>query len=654
MKRVILQSLRLSHWRGIGELEINFNDKETSICGGNGTGKSTIYNAFMWLLFGKDSEDRKDFNIKPSGEVRQTFPAEVEGLFLIDGQSVKLKRQYKEKWVKPRGETEQVFSGHTTEYFYNDVPMNMRDYEGRVSDIIQEEVFKFISNPLFFATMDWKKQREYLFSIVGEVKDEDIARGNEAFTQLLNKLTNKSFDDYHKEIKASKRKSKDELQGIAPRIEQIRKLMPEPLDFDCLRANLEKQEEQLAKVDRLLLSKDEANQERDKEVEALRQEIRGYKAKQEAYIDEANKQARGETDKANKAFRNLKDEQGKCQRLLNAKEVEADELLKEVKRMQGLSDHKTEEQNALRADWQKFNEANKHLDTTCPTCSQTLPQEQIESLKAKAEANRRAKLDQINKRGIQLKEEKEQLEAKIDDLKKAHDHIEQEREELSVKLQDLNKRLAGQTELTCEPIKGEDLPEWCELAEFIDKLEQDIAELREAKPTEDKSEILSEKQRLIAERDDIKEQLGSEKLIAKYQQSIKDLEDEGQALSQAIADIEREEDLMSDFIKAKIEACEQKVNSLFSGVKFQLFDRTNEGNEYEVCIPLVNGVPFPVANSADRLNAGLDIINTLCQHYGITTPIFIDNREGVNEIIKVESQIINLIVTKDNKLTIKN
>ncbi len=655
MKQVILQSLSLSHWRGIDELTIDFSDRETSICGGNGTGKSSIYNAFMWLLFGKDSLNRKDFNIKPYGEERQLYPAEVEGSFLIDGQSVKLKRVYKEKWVTPRGETEQVFSGHTTDYFYNGVPLNMRDYESRVSGIIQEEVFKFITNPFFFATLEWKRQRDYLFSIVGEVKDEDIAEGNPAFTELLDKLAEggKSFDDYRKEIKASKKESKDELKDIAPRIEQTRELMPKAQDFDQLREKLTAKEKEIERVDKKLMSRDEAGQEQDKEIEKLRKEIRGYKNKQDEYIDNADKLAQEETDKFNKDLKARKNKKKELEDLLKKERESATELLKDIKSKQDRIDSKSKEQNDLRAEWRRFNEANKHLDTTCPTCSQTLPQEQIQELQAKAEAKRTAKRKEINQQGTKLKEEIEKLEAEEKALKLSHDKKEQGIADLEAQIATLDKKLEGLTELTCEPISGEDLPEWCELSEFIEKLEDDIKELSEAKPSVDNSELLAEKELLKKERDAIKELLADEKTIKKHEKSISDLEQEGQRLSGIIADLEREEDLMSAFIKAKIETCNHKVNSLFTGVDFQLFDKTTEGNEYEVCIPLVDGVPFPVANSAGQLNAGLSIINTLCKHYGITAPIFIDNREGVNEIIPVQSQIINLVVTKDKQLVIQ-
>ncbi|MGV8131376.1 MAG: hypothetical protein ACP5N7_04740, partial [Candidatus Pacearchaeota archaeon] len=134
---------------------------------------------------------------------------------------------------------------------------------------------------------------------------------------------------------------------------------------------------------------------------------------------------------------------------------------------------------------------------------------------------------------------------------------------------------------------------------------------------------------------------------------INELSEEERKLAQELAKLERQEILTETFIRAKSDILEQRVNGMFSLVKFKLFNEQINGGLTETCVPTIYGVPFPDANNAAKYNAGIDIINALSKKYSVTAPIFIDNREGINRIIPTNAQIINLIVSKDEKLTIR-
>ena len=120
-----------------------------------------------------------------------------------------------------------------------------------------------------------------------------------------------------------------------------------------------------------------------------------------------------------------------------------------------------------------------------------------------------------------------------------------------------------------------------------------------------------------------------------------------------IADLEGQEFLCESFIRTKVDMLEGKINAKFKNVNFKLFETQVNGGLNEICEVLVNGVPFNEANLGGKINGGLDIINTLCDHYNVYAPIFIDNRESITKIIDVKSQVINLVVVKDLKLTIE-
>jgi ABC-type proline/glycine betaine transport system ATPase subunit len=218
-------------------------------------------------------------------------------------------------------------------------------------------------------------------------------------------------------------------------------------------------------------------------------------------------------------------------------------------------------------------------------------------------------------------------------------------------IKELQKELSELPKVEKETIVvDEELPEFLELAKKIAALEKEVSDTKTG--DDNGSELRNQKFVLQNQIRDCENKLWNRYLIDKYTQEIAELETKGKDLAQQIADVEREEYVIMQFTRAKIDECEKRINGLFHHVTFKLFDYTLDGNEFECCIPLVNGVPFDVANTAGRVNAGLDIINALVKFYGVSAPIFIDNRESVNNIIDTQSQIINLVVTKDKELVI--
>lgn len=233
MKTIILKSLTLINFRGEQNRTTEFDERETFVMGDNGLGKSRHFDAFMWLLFGKDANDRKDYEIKTrvNGEQLRHVNCEVSGTLVVDGETIKLRRAFVEDWVKPRGQMEQVFKGHHTECAVNDVPMNVTEYKNNIKAIVDDGLFKMITNPLFFASMPWQKQRKQLFALAGTITDEEIAQDNEKYQALLAKLTGKDMEGYRKEIVAKKKKAKAQLDQIQPRIDQTQRLMPVEKDW---------------------------------------------------------------------------------------------------------------------------------------------------------------------------------------------------------------------------------------------------------------------------------------------------------------------------------------------------------------------------------------------------------------------------------------
>jgi DNA repair exonuclease SbcCD ATPase subunit len=146
MKTVILSSLNIANFKGIEKLNLTFDEKIQNIRGKNGSGKTSIFDSFTWLLFGKNSSYESDFEIKPIDEktkqVKNRLDTTVDGVFIIDGTKVIFKRVYREKWTKKRGAEQEELTGHETDCFIDEVPTTISDFKTYISNIIDEDKFK--------------------------------------------------------------------------------------------------------------------------------------------------------------------------------------------------------------------------------------------------------------------------------------------------------------------------------------------------------------------------------------------------------------------------------------------------------------------------------------------------------------------------------
>ena len=164
MKKIILQELEITNFKGIKYKKLTFNETITNIIGKNGSGKTTIFDSFVWLLFAKDSEDRTtdNANIRPLDENNNKIhyvDCIVKGIFKIDDKIVELKREYKEKWTKKRGEINEEFTGNEIVCYINELKVKSTEYRQYINEIIDERLFKLLTIPTYFNNLPWKEQR---------------------------------------------------------------------------------------------------------------------------------------------------------------------------------------------------------------------------------------------------------------------------------------------------------------------------------------------------------------------------------------------------------------------------------------------------------------------------------------------------------------
>jgi DNA repair protein SbcC/Rad50 len=424
MKTIKLQSISLLNFKGIKSITIDANSNNIDIHGANGTGKTTIADAFTWLLFGKDTTDRKDFEVKTLDQTGRVIPMiehEVSAVLLVDNETLTLKRVLRENWVKKRGNEEREFSGNVTELYWNDVPMSVTEFTKKVNDVLNEQVFKMITSPTYFNSIKWQDRRNLLIDIFGEVSNEDVARGNSAFENLLSKLTQgKTLEDYKAQILASIKKAKDDLKDIPARIDEVFRSKPEAQDFRVLEIELEGYQKQLEKVD---LEIADANKAFDSKLASQRDsklKVNNLKSEIEIIEQNAKKEANNRLKPDTYALDTLVKQKTDKEQELQSYESALKTL--ETKK-EGIASQiaSTEKQMAdKRQQWHDENAKAlefKEDDCTCPTCKQALPSGDIEVKKAEAMQNfqnaKLQKLKQIVLEGQNLATQKQNLEHEI-------------------------------------------------------------------------------------------------------------------------------------------------------------------------------------------------------------------------------------------------
>lgn len=667
MKTIKIKSLALQNFKGIRNLNISEFGEETNIFGANASGKTTIFDAFTWLLFGKDSTDRQAFEVKTLDNQNQVIPQlehSVTAKLEIDGEEIEIQRILREKWVKQRGALETTFQGNEQAFFWNGVPLQAGEFAKKVSELMDEKIFKLITNPLAFNSMKWQDQRAVLMDIAGNITDSDIAKGNPDFGQLLSKLSNKSLDEYKKQVAAQIKKAKDELKMLPTRIDEVERGKPEAVNFLRIKGMLEVEERGLTEIDDQITDRLKAQQAiNDKKAEAqqkiysLKSEISSieHNARMEAekQVREAGSKSTQLLDHINDIDSSIKVQENNLQTfksLLSSKETE-------------ISNNRKKQEN-IRKDWMQRNAETFKMDENdckCPTCKREYDEADIEAAKVKMEANFKANkqrdLDSLSAQGKSLTSVINNLEEETKSIQSKITSVGEKIEELKAKKSQLETELENDKGLekisTVEEIVSGILSSNKELP----SIKQEIAKLEEQLNNQEGvnvDDLKAKKQEINSRISELKTQLQAEEQIKKADERIAELMKLESELAQQIADVEREQFTIENFIKAKIDRQEAVINQKFSYVQFKMFETQINGGEVETCKALVDGVPFSDANNAAKINAGIDIINTLCEHYQVSAPIFVDNRESVSRLIDSKSQIINLIVSEaDVKLRIE-
>lgn len=638
---VRLTRLHLKNFKGLKDFELTPGGESIAVLGDNATGKTTIADAWSWLLFNKDSSGASQFEIKTldgAGEPLHFLDHSVEAGLLINSRERSIKKLYREVYTKRRGESKKTFTGHTTDYELDGVPVSMGEYNEFIASIGAESILRTLTDPQFFSeSLPWQERRLLLLEVCGNVTDREVMDADQKlFKPLDAALDGRSIEDHRRVQTRRRAEINKELDAIPVRIDEVRQNTPE----------VEPQEDDAAIATRIKLAGIKI-----RELLETRASIRsggGIAQKKselatvEAEITRARSRAEEKRSDVVRGLReDFKDKQAIAHRagdtVLTTK-LKKDDLQHQL-------DAVLDAKKKSEAGWKKAKAETFEfdLDDKCPTCGQPLPDSEIESARAKAEArfneDKAAELVQIENEINRLDERSKGIILMIEDQKKLLDSLIIEAEAAETGSLEAKEKL-DQAEAEAEkiePLIAEEL-----LARKT-RLEAEIASL-ESGNTDALAAIDAERKEIGDRLDAL---LARQTLLGQARAAaarISDLGDKQRALGEEFERVEEQLILIEKLVRRRVSMLEEKINSKFKLARFKLFRELVNGGLDECCETVFEGVPFASLNHGARVQIGLDIIATLQKHYETILPIVIDQRESITEIPPMDCQVISLKV----------
>jgi DNA repair exonuclease SbcCD ATPase subunit len=658
-----LKAMTLINFKGISNLIIDFNPV-TDILGENATGKTTVFDAFLWLLFGKDSTDRKDFEIKTldsKNRPMHKLDHEVMAVLDVDGSEIVIRRVYREKWTKQRGKSESEMTGHETEYYWNDVPMQQKEYHGKISGLVDETLFKLITNTAYFNSLNWQERRKVLESIAGNISDTEVAEGDTDFEKLLKDISGKTFAEYKTLQSARKKKLKDQIEQIPTRIQEAKRAFPEEIEYSVFEKALTAKQAELLTVETGIENEAQAARDNNKLVAEKINKVHGWHTE----INQITFDLQKEINTA-RQNRELFIQQKKSD--LRTLQDETSSRANQLNRIKGEIESLENQATALRTEWHKENSRVFEFtdeftfdenESICPTCKQHLPADTIDNRRTTLQKNfddskaakektfnsaKTTRLNDINTNGSNIKIKIIDLKTKLAELGTTDDDQN--------KIAALTNSIAQleQTHSLLNDSEASQISTAIATNEKINELKTKMATIQVEIDHMDKpstkltTELKEKKTAITAEIDVLKKQLATKDLRKQQEERIEELDRQEKEFAQQISDIEAIEFTILRFEKAKMDELETRVNSMFKYVKFKMFETQINGGEVPTCLTLIDGVPYADANNAARINAGLDIIRVLQEYHKVQAPVFIDNAESVIKLLPIDAQVIRLVV----------
>lgn len=643
MKQLKIKKISIENFAGLKNQVFEFNGNDARVYGANGTGKTTTATALQWLLFDKGLDgSTKSFNPVPldeNNEEEYELIPTVEVELDDNGKTLKIRKESHPKYTTNKTTNRKEYSrSRTKKQYINDESLKVKDFQSRISELVSEDVFKLITNPAAFNQLHWKEQRTILFEIADDIDTETIIKTNKDFEAVPQILGDHDIETKQKILKDKISQIEKDIKDIPIRINQTESNKQEVPKYDEERYEEVKQEIERLGKERVDIQNGKAeidlrNQLADKQAELKRLED-NHEANNENRITSLNNEFNVEEGTVSNLKTQIKN---------NKQQIDY-----ENNRRKTLLDKHKEIQSQI--EEVKNRQFEYKDDGVCSCCGQPLLTDQVEQAKEKA-------LKQFNKNKSQEIEElnisKERVVNDGKQIKPTIEKLESQNNSLQIRVNEAEEKSQR----------------------ILNKINQLKASSVSVTQTEEYKSVLNDINEINNKRKDIKTTINDQLVNIDNQiteltqekvefENVKAIESSNKHLDDAIRELRMQEDNLLDekeefvhqnqilkaFITTRVKMLTENVNNKFNIAEFKLFNQLVNGELEETCVTTVDGVEYSGGlNNAARINVGLDIINTLSTHYGITAPIFIDNAESITDIIPTEAQQIQLVVSGQDK-----
>ena len=676
--KMILKSLYLENFKGIRNLDVKFSNK-TKVKGQNAAGKTTIFDAFTWLLFNKNSAGEEKFNVRPldkDGHRIDNVEIKVVGVIDVDGKEVELSKIQKQNWVKKRGTDTVTLQGNVNSFEIDGYPKSEADFKDYVSGLAQsEEMFKMLTNPQYFSSLKWKDQRDILMKLISDFSDVELAKTDAKYAPLFDELEKApSTDDIRSKFSKALTEWKKKQAEIPVRIDEAEKskVVIDVADQELVKADLTRK---IAEIDGKIANSGSAIGDlRSREMQlqfdmsGITQTMSGELSAKRRKLDDAIFDTDGKIDDLHQKIQGTENQIMDNEKAISNADAERKAL--------GVK-YNAEKAKAFDETPYQFDESKWVFDdstTVCSLCGQKLPDDKIELIKADFEARREkakedlfrkladakrnfieqtnSNMENIKSKGFEQKRIIEDLTKKNAELQQSIESLEKQEQETLAQKEELSKQLSQLPE-EADYSQNE---EYVKLKAEHDEVLAKIEKLESEGADSVVDELKAEKSDLQARLDEANAIIAKASMNVEIDERIAELQEQQKEIGQKVADQEQMLYLLEEFIRFKLDKISDSINSHFKTVNFKLFEMQLNGGMKDCCECTVNGVPYSTLNSGHRIIAGLDIISSLSELYGLSVPIFVDNCEAVSSgnLPDMDSQMICLYVSEDKELVVSN
>lgn len=637
MKTIKLKKLTLQDWRAQSKV-VEFTDN-TEIRGYNKSGKSSVYNAFLWLLTGADDMDRMNYNLFDN-TIEQTHDtskvASVEGVFEIDGVKYTLKRTAEIGWTRKKGHDEYERKGSDNYKFYIDgIERNAGEYKKSVEELFAPiDKLKIMLNLQYFLRLDWKQMRKQLEDMVGEITMDDF-KGD--YSDILNDLKKYSPEEVKTSYKAKIKPIKQSIESLPITISTLKSSLPDISDLDEVQQDIEDAKSQIEMIDKQLSGSNEAMQEQIAKRNAELAKI----AELQEQFDEAKRAKNNEhINQLNKLGAKIAEIVGRNNQII-IENTRNKETISRAEKSLSEAKNKLEKLTEYRLTLLKQNEEVKQMqfmDDKCPYCGQMLPEEKLEETRAKFNERKEAKHQSIVAEGKANNQ-------KIADCKKDIEALQEiiEKGYVEKPFEDDSELQKEMHDLKANFVPYEETTEGKEKAAQIAILTSNLPSFEQS----DNTALINTKKSLLNDIQELSKQLGKKD---EYDKQMATIQCKQKELKDSAAELARLEGLLSkvnQYEREKAQIISDRVNDKFDYIKVEMTEVNKSGELVDTCRILdADGVNASVTNFASQARCGIDISTAFCKFYGVNLPMFIDFAESICEdnYPDTDRQTIKLIV----------